>query len=58
VDAEVFEEESQWRHRLEEEYLRYHHEFRQRGRRIPAPGWRSEYAEEIRQLGYDTLLGD
>lgn len=58
VDAEVFEEESQWRRRLEEEYMRYHKEFRQRGRRIPAAGWRSEYAEELRLLGYDTLLGD
>ncbi|MBM3139296.1 MAG: hypothetical protein FJZ92_03540 [Chloroflexi bacterium] len=58
VDAEVFEEETQWRRRLEEEYLRYHREFRQRNRRIPSPGWRSEYVEEIRALGYDTLLGD
>lgn len=58
IDPELFEEETRWRQRLEEEYLRYHQEFRQRGRRIPAPGWRSEYVEELRALGYDTLLGD
>lgn len=58
VDPDVFREETQWRQRLEEEYLRYHREFRDRKRRIPTPGWRSEYAEEIRALGYDTLLGD
>ncbi len=58
VDPEAFREESEWRHRLEEEYLMYHHEFRERSRRIPSPGWRSEYVEEIRDLGYDTLLGD
>ena len=58
VDPDAFREENEWRHRLEEEYLMYHHEFRERHRRIPAPGWRSEYAEEIRDLGYDTLLGD
>lgn len=58
VDPEAFKEESEWRHRLEEEYLMYHHEFRQRQRRIPAPGWRSEYVEEIRDLGYETLLGE
>jgi len=58
VDPEVFKEETAWRQRLEEEYLRYHREFRERHRRIPSPGWRSEYVEEIRALGYDTLLGD
>jgi hypothetical protein len=58
VDPELFKEETRWRERLEEEYLRYHQEFRQRSRRIPAPGWRSEYVEELRALGYDTLLGD
>jgi uncharacterized protein YihD (DUF1040 family) len=58
VDPDVFREETEWRMRLEEEYLRYHHEFRDRKRRIPSPGWRSEYVEEIRALGYDTLLGD
>ncbi len=58
VDPDTFAEETEWRERLEEEYLRYHREFRQRQRRIPHPGWRSEYVEEIRALGYDTLLGD
>jgi uncharacterized protein YihD (DUF1040 family) len=58
IDPEVFQEEVQWRRRLEEEYLRYHREFRDRARRIPAAGWRSEYVEEIRALGLDTLLGD
>jgi hypothetical protein len=58
LDPDVFREETQWRQRLEEEYLRYHREFRDRHRRIPSPGWRSEYVEEIRALGYDTLLGD
>ena len=54
----AFREEAEWRRRLEEEYLRYHREFRELRRRIPAPGWRAEYAEEIRDLGYDTVLGD
>ena len=58
VDPDAFREESEWRRRLEEEYLLYHHEFRERHRRIPSPGWRSEYVEEIRDLGYDTILGD
>lgn len=58
IDPDVFAEETKWRDRLEEEYLRYHKEFRDRQRRIPAPGWRSEYVEEIRALGYDTRLGD
>ena len=58
VDPELFGEETRWRERLEEEYLRYHQEFRQRARRIPEPGWRSVYVEELRALGYDTLLGD
>lgn len=58
VDPDAFRDENEWRHRLEEEYLMYHKEFRDRHRRIPAPGWRSEYVEEIRDLGYDTMLGD
>ncbi len=58
VDPDTFAEENEWRRRLEEEYLRYHREFRERDRRIPNPGWRSEYVEELRALGYDTLLGD
>ena len=31
------------RARLEEEYLRYHREFRDRKRRIPSAGWRAEF---------------
>lgn len=58
VDPETFAEESELRRKLEEEYLRYHREFRERGGRIPDPGWRSEYVEEVRNLGYETLLGD
>ena len=58
VDPDAFREESEWRHRLEEEYLRYHLEFRGLQRRIPGAGWRSEYIEEIHALGYETSLGD
>lgn len=58
VDPEVFEEEDGWRRRLEEEYLSYHRWFRERGLRIPNPGWRSDYVEEVLALGYTTLLGD
>lgn len=58
VDPAVFAEEDNWRRRLEEEYLSYHQWFRERNIRIPDPGWRSEYVEEIIALGYDTLLGD
>ena len=58
VAAEVFEEESSWRRRLEEEYLSYHHWFRERHVRIPEPEWRAQYVEEIVGLGYTTLLGD
>ncbi len=58
VAPDVFAEENAWRTRLEEEYLSYHRWFRERNLRIPEPGWRSEYAEEIIALGYATLLGD
>ena len=58
VDPDAYHEESEWRRRLEEEYLRYHREFRELHRRIPAAGWRAEYVEEIRSLGYETVLGD
>ena len=58
VAPDAFRDESEWRRRLEEEYLRYHAEFRSLRRRIPAAGWRAEYVEEIRALGYDTILGD
>ena len=57
-DDETFREEDAARRRLEEEYLSYHRWFREHAMRIPDPGWRSEYAEEIVGLGYATQLGD
>jgi hypothetical protein len=54
----IFAEEDQWRTQLEEEYLGYHRWFREHNTRIPNPGWRSEYVEEIVGLGYKTLLGN
>ncbi len=58
VHPEAFREEITWRNRLEEEYQRYHDECRSRGQRIPNPGWRAEYVEEIIALGYTTRLGE
>jgi hypothetical protein len=58
VDPQLFAQENGWRRHLEEQYLGYHRWFHQHGLRIPNPGWRSEYAEEIIALGYETLLGD
>lgn len=58
VDPELFQEEDAWRLRLEEEYLQIHRWFREHGKRIPNPGWRSEYVEDVISLGYRTLLGD
>ncbi len=58
VDPAIFAEEDEWRRKLEEEYLSYHRWFREHRIRIPNPGWRSEYADEIISLGYETLLGD
>jgi hypothetical protein len=58
VDPQVFAHESDWRRHLEEQYLKFHRWFRERGLRIPNPAWRSEYVEEIVALGYETLLGD
>lgn len=58
VDPDLFEEEDGWRRYLEEQYLKIHNWFRERGLPIPDPGWRSEYVEDIIALGYDTLLGD
>jgi hypothetical protein len=58
VAPDVFEEESSWRAKLEEEYLKYHHWFREHNMRIPEPEWRSRYVEEIIGLGYTTALGD
>lgn len=58
VEPDAFREETAWRDRLEQEYLRYHQEFRRLHRRIPQPGWRAEFAEELIALGYTTQLGD
>ena len=58
IDPETFADEDTWRKRLEEEDLSLHRWFRQRNKRIPDPGWRAEYSEEIIGLGYTTLLGD
>ncbi|MDO8615798.1 MAG: hypothetical protein Q7T33_08705 [Dehalococcoidia bacterium] len=58
VDPELFEEENNWRHYLEEQYLKIHQWFRERHLAIPGGGWRSEYAEDVIALGYPTLLGD
>ncbi len=58
VAPEVFEEETAWRSRLEEEYLQYHHWFREQNIRIADPEWRSQYVEEVIGLGYQTSLGD
>ena len=55
---EAFAEEDAWRRRLEEEYLSYHGWFRENGVRVPNPGWRTDYVEEIIALGYASLLGD
>jgi hypothetical protein len=58
VAPDVFEDETAWRSRLEEEYLTYHRWFRERNIRIPEPEWRSQYVEEVIGLGYATTLGD
>jgi len=58
VDPQLFAQEDAWRRYLEEQYLKFHRWFRERALPIPNPGWRSEYAEEIIALGYQTLLGD
>lgn len=55
---DAYKEEDAARRRLEDEYLSYHRWFRDRHLRVPDPGWRSEYAEEIIALGYKTLLGE
>lgn len=57
-DAEAFAEEDAARKRLEDEYLTYHRWFREHNLRVPDPGWRSEYVEEVLALGYTTALGD
>lgn len=58
VAPEVFADEDRSRRKLEEEYLVIHRWFRERGYRIPSPGWRAEYVEELIELGYPSLLGD
>jgi hypothetical protein len=58
IDPDAFREHNQLRTSLENEYLRYHRALRARREPIPDPGWRSEYVEEVRSLGYKTLLGD
>lgn len=58
IAPDVFEEESAWRAKLEEEYLTYHRWFRERKMRLPEPEWRAQYVEEIIGLGYTTTLGD
>ncbi len=58
VDPDIFEEESAWRTKLEDEYLTYHRWFREHNFHIPEPEWRSRYVEEIIGLGYATILGD
>jgi RecJ-like exonuclease len=58
VDPDLFREEDGWRLRLEEEYLQLHRWFRENNRRMPNPGWRSQYVEEVIALGCTTLLGD
>jgi hypothetical protein len=58
VDPKGFAEHNAMRVALEEEYLRYHRELRERRRPVPDPGWRGEYVEEIIALGYQTVLGD
>jgi hypothetical protein len=58
VAPDVFKDENESRRRLEEEYLSLHRWFREHDKHIPDPGWRSEYVEQIIELGYTTLLGD
>jgi len=58
IEPDIFAEEDTWRRKLEDEYLSYHRWFREHNVRVPNPGWRSEYVDEIVALGYKTLLGD
>ena len=58
VDPQLFQEEDRWRRYLEEQHLKLHRWFRQHKLRIPNPGWRSEYVEEVISLGYTTFLGE
>ncbi len=58
VDPDTFREEDGWRARMEEEYLRIHRWFRDHRVRVPDPGWRSQYVEDVVALGYTSRLGD
>ena len=58
VDPDTFREEDGWRARMEEEYLRIHRWFRDHNVRVPDPGWRSQYVEDVVALGYTSRLGD
>src|SRR4051794_5689745 len=58
VAPDVFEEETAWRARLEEEYVNYHRWFREHNIRVPEPEWRAHYVEGVIGLGYATTLGD
>lgn len=58
VAPDAYAEEDAGRKRLEEEYLTYHRWFREHNLRLPEPGWRGEYVEDIIALGYKTILGD
>ena len=57
-DRKAFDDESEARKKLEEEYRTYHRWFREHKVRVPDPAWRAEYVEELIALGYTTLLGD
>ncbi len=58
VDPDTFREEDGWRAQLEEEYSRIHRWFRDHRVRVPDPGWRSQYVEDVVALGYTSRLGD
>ncbi len=58
VDPDTFREEDGWRARMEEEYLRIHRWFREHRVRVPDPGWRSQYVEDVVALGYTSRLGE
>lgn len=58
IDPETFQQEDEWRARLEQEYMQLHHWFREHHIRVPDPGWRAQYVEDMVALGYETQLGD
>jgi hypothetical protein len=57
-EPDLFQEEDSWRRYVEGQYLKVHTWLRERHIPIPNPGWRSEYVEEVIEVGYATLLGD